>query len=470
MPHDLRRLLTSLFGTAGIIGAAVAVVFGLQQVQVAMNGPAVRATFTLATPTVTPTVTSEPILVAAQADQPVPVPSTTWLASAGIAAQPTPQATPTNYPITHTIDFSGDILDVEKTVVIIERPDGARTRYLLPKNVTTGMINYMLMGPRDVLIAVYPLINTGAGPDDRLWYGQTAAPPQHQIIDLAVGLPDEAVLLYTIQAGDETARQYLVPKTQLRTTDVRTLLALTPDQHIIGATYLTGLPYQPAAKSPTGHLSSVACATQAVQYISRRLNVSLADLSTGAFVLAEKGQWPVSLPLDLPDFSAAGEGCITQVSYVGTNQLYQVAFNAEGLLLRFAELPFTDSAACAKFTPALCERLAAARTDERLSVAIWLTPLDYDLLYDFATNRRHSTRASALNDLDQLGSEVGLLIGQSYKLQAGPLLLFLKGNGVEEADVNPWAPVVSATLPVETVKALAGWSEVVSLDLIPMAP
>jgi hypothetical protein len=205
---------------------------------------------------------------------------------------------------------------------------------------------------------------------------------------------------------------------------------------------------------------------QAIQYISGRYQLDPAALSAGTFRLDGHGQWPVPIAADLPDFPPQAESCITQVHQTGTNQLYQVAFSPRGLLVAFAELPFDDSA-CARLDRRLCEQWATLQADDQLKVAIWLTPIDHERLYDLIAARYQSTVDPWAADPHRLAEEVEFLAGQAYQARAAPLLLFLEESGVEDADVHRSAPVVTTTLSGTILRTLAEWPDVVRIEFVP---
>jgi hypothetical protein len=202
-----------------------------------------------------------------------------------------------------------------------------------------------------------------------------------------------------------------------------------------------------------------------MQYISHRYSFNPADLSAGVFQTGPDGEWPVGNAARLPDYPLRFEGCLTQVYHPDSQRIYQVAFDRNGLLIDLTELP-APSAPCTRFDPALCRRLTGMAPEARIKVAIWLTAIDYGLLYDFISARHRSTVDPTMTDPDSIAEEVEFLIGQAYQQRAAPVLLFLQGQGVSEAQVNTWAPVITVTAPKATLLALARWQDVVSMELV----
>jgi hypothetical protein len=211
-----------------------------------------------------------------------------------------------------------------------------------------------------------------------------------RVVDRAEGLPDEAVYAYVVRARRGFYLQYLVPKEAVRTTELRSLLDLSPGDQIVDAYSLVGLPQRPR--------------------VSTDLSVALVASETH----------------------------------------------------------------CTKFDLALCDRMTTLRQDEQVDVAIWLRDIDYNLAYDIIAApyptiqpRRHQPFDPTHPDYEQAMAELETLLGHGYRQRAKALLFLLNQLGIDNAEVSPWAPVVTATLSPEALLALTGADEVLNVHLLP---
>jgi hypothetical protein len=293
------------------------------------------------------------------------------------------QAQPAAYPYSEEVDFAGDVPDSEKHVVIIRHFDGTQIRYILAKSMLTEFSNFILLAPDDEMVASFPLVPAAAVSDEAEIVVET-------VVDLAQKLPDNEVYVYVVWSPPGTYTQYLVPKEQVRTTELRHLLDLAPTDQLIRAYSLVGLPQRPR--------------------VSEDLSVALVASETH----------------------------------------------------------------CTKFDLALCDRMTTLRPNEQVDVAIWLRDINYSLAYDIIAPtypaiqpQRHRPFDPTHPAYENAFVQLETLIGHAYGQRAKSLLFLLRQLGVENAELSPWAPVVTATLSPEALLALTGFDEVINVHLLP---
>jgi hypothetical protein len=107
-------------------------------------------------------------------------------------------------------------------------------------------------------------------------------------------------------------------------------------------------------------------------------------------------------------------------------------------------------------------------------VAIWLRDIDYNLAYDIIAapyptiqSRRHQPFDPTHPEFANAMVELETLLGYGYRQRAKALLFLLNQLGIDNAEVSPWAPVVTATLSPEALLALTGADEVLNVHLLP---
>ncbi|MFP4393958.1 MAG: S8 family peptidase, partial [Anaerolineales bacterium] len=221
------------------------------------------------------------------------------------------------------------------------------------------------------------------------------------------------------------------------------------------------------------------CHALAMAHVARERGIPMEKLIAGSYVSNENGEWTSGGKEEWFEFPLIQRrACFVKVSVKDSDTVYGVALDEKGQVVDLEALRALEREAgrakCGKFDPALCARMPALADDELVEVAIWLTDIDAEAIYD----------AVAVNYPASLQPEKGLSFDtghpsyekafreaeermiRAYKEREEPVLAFLESKAFKASYASTTAPIVFAELAKDTISALAAREDVVGIYLL----